>query len=311
MKAQIVSKFAKKVPRKGTGLYYDPLYGYVPLPDYLREAMDLDVFQSLQGIKQLSTVYLTFRGAVHTRFDHCVGTAYLASILYNKLRELAVESDGDTPQINPILEASIRLAALFHDVGHGPFGHIFEMFCKRNGKFKGWTHEKMARKLITGQDEDGNDIEYENEEDEKNYKQIKTVLENIIQSESHEDYITMARDLMKGKDADEILAALLKYSFADELDPGNYNEIRDEQPKIPGQTRLFIAKGRKNGMTPKKLTKFITENIQIKPQKIKDITIQDHFSFITVPFREAEIILLDFKKQKRGKRPLVEKAKTK
>ena len=76
-----VSEFAKKVPRKGTGLYYDPLYGYVPLADYLREAMDLDAFQRLQGIKQLSTIYLTFRGAVHTRFDHCVGTAYLASIL--------------------------------------------------------------------------------------------------------------------------------------------------------------------------------------------------------------------------------------
>ena len=98
-----ISKFAKKIPRKGTGLYYDPLYGYVPLPDYLRKAMDLDVFQRLQGIKQLSTVYLTFRGAVHTRFDHCVGTAYLASILFNKLRELVVESDCNSCQDEPIV----------------------------------------------------------------------------------------------------------------------------------------------------------------------------------------------------------------
>ena len=168
-----ISKFAKKVPRKGTGLYYDPLYGYVPLPDYLREAMDLDVFQRLQGIKQLSTVYLTFRGAVHTRFDHCVGTAYLASILFNRLRELVVESDTDAPKINSILEASISLAALFHDVGHGPFGHIFEMFCRRERKFKDWTHEKMAKKLITGQDVTGDDIE------EPSFIQIKTVLQKI------------------------------------------------------------------------------------------------------------------------------------
>ena len=167
------SKFAKKVPRKGTGLYYDPLYGYVPLPDYLREAMDLDVFQRLQGIKQLSTVYLTFRGAVHTRFDHCVGTAYLASILFNRLRELVVESDTDAPKMNSILEASMSLAALFHDVGHGPFGHIFEMFCRRDKKFKDWTHEKMAKKLITGQDESGNDI------GEPSFLQIKTVVEKI------------------------------------------------------------------------------------------------------------------------------------
>jgi len=173
MEFSTVSKFAKKVPRKGTGLYYDPLYGYVPLPDYLRELMDLDVFQRLQGIKQLSTVYLTFRGAVHTRFDHCVGTAYLASILFNKLRELAGESDTDAPKINSVLEASMSLAALFHDVGHGPFGHIFEMFCKRDKRFKGWTHEKMAKKLITGQDEKGNYI------NDQPFKQIKTVLEKI------------------------------------------------------------------------------------------------------------------------------------
>lgn len=173
MESPLISGFAKKVPRKGTGLYYDPLYGYVPLPDYLREAMDLDVFQRLQGIKQLSTVYLTFRGAVHTRFDHCVGTAYLGSLLFNRLRELVVESDTDAPKINPVLEASISLGALFHDVGHGPFGHIFEMFCRREKKFKDWTHEKMAKKLITGQDDTGNDI------NEPSYTQIKTVLQKI------------------------------------------------------------------------------------------------------------------------------------
>lgn len=174
-KFPLTSQFAKKVPKKGTGLYYDPLYGYVPLPDYLREAMDLDVFQRLQGIKQLSTVYLTFRGAVHTRFDHCVGTAYLASILFNRLRECVDKSDTDAPKINSILGYSISLAALFHDVGHGPFGHIFEMFCRRKGEFEDWTHEKMAKKLITGKDETGNDI---NDDDEP-YKQIKTLLEKI------------------------------------------------------------------------------------------------------------------------------------
>jgi len=177
MEFPVVSELAKKVPKKGTGLYYDPLYGYVPLPEYLREAMDLDVFQRLQGIKQLSTVYLTFRGAVHTRFDHCVGTAYLASILFNKLRELGElldKSDTDAPKINSILGYSISLAALFHDVGHGPFGHIFEMFCRRDKKFKDWTHEKMAKKLITGKDETGNDIN-----DDEPYEQIKTLLKKI------------------------------------------------------------------------------------------------------------------------------------
>lgn len=136
-------------------------------------------------------------------------------------------------------------------------------------------------------------------------------LENIIQSGLYFDYLSMAKDLIKEEKPDKILAALLKYSFEDELDPGSYNEIRDVFPKIPGQTRLFIAKGRNNGMTPKKLTKFITEYTQIHSKRIKDIAIQKDYSFITVPFKEAEIILKSFKRRKNGKRPLVEKAKPK
>ncbi|MBA7647450.1 hypothetical protein ES703_55222 [subsurface metagenome] len=168
-----ISKFSKKIPRKGSGLYYDPLYGYVPLPDYIREAMDLEVFQRLRGIKQLSTVYLTFPGAVHTRFDHCVGTAYLSSIMFEKIRELVNPSEPDTPQLNLILEACMYLSSLFHDVGHGPFCHVFEMFCRREKKFSEWTHEKMGRKLITGKDENNVDIP------NKAFKQIREFLEKI------------------------------------------------------------------------------------------------------------------------------------
>jgi len=138
---------------------------------------------------------------------------------------------------------------------------------------------------------------------------IKSDLENIIKSGLYVEYFSLAQDLIKGDEPDKMLAALLKYSFEDELDPGNYNEIRDVHPKIPGQTRLFIARGRKNGMTPKKLVKFITENTQIQSKKIKDIVIQEDFSFINVPFKEAEIILRSFKRRKNGKRPIVEKAK--
>jgi ATP-dependent RNA helicase DeaD len=134
-------------------------------------------------------------------------------------------------------------------------------------------------------------------------------LNNIIQSGLYSDYLSLAEDLMEEEKPDKILAALLKYSFEDELDPSSYNEIRDVLPKIPGQTRLFIARGRKSGMTPKKLTKFISERTEIQSKKIKDIVIQEDFSFINVPFKEAEIILRSFKRRKNGKRPLVEKAK--
>jgi len=169
----IFSDYSKKIPTKGSGLYYDPLYGYVPLPSYCRQAMDLEVFQRLRGIKQLSTVYLTFPGAIHTRFDHSVGTSHLASIMFNKLRELVDPDDTHAPKINHITEACMRLSSLFHDIGHGPYGHIFEMFCKRRKEFGKWRHEKSGKKLITGKNEKNNELK------EREFNQIPEFLKSL------------------------------------------------------------------------------------------------------------------------------------
>jgi ATP-dependent RNA helicase DeaD len=63
-------------------------------------------------------------------------------------------------------------------------------------------------------------------------------------------------------------------------------------------------------MTPKKLITFIQKGVRIQPKKIKDILIQDDFSFINVPFKEAEMILHHFKGMNRNK-PIVVMAKPK
>jgi ATP-dependent RNA helicase DeaD len=137
---------------------------------------------------------------------------------------------------------------------------------------------------------------------------ILTEVENIAALDDLEEYLPLAQDLMRDITPDKALAALLKHAYEEELDPANYAEIRDEQQKIPGQTRLFIARGRKDKMTPKKLIQLITDNIYIPPRKIKDILIQEDFSFVSVPFRDAEQLIKRFKKQG-GKKPLVEIAK--
>lgn len=142
-------------------------------------------------------------------------------------------------------------------------------------------------------------------------KRIRTRLDDIIEAQDYSDYLSMAQDLLETNAPDEVLAALLKFTFQDELDASNYNDIRDVSPKIQGDTRLFIAKGKKDGMTKKSLAKFITEKVHITAAKIQDIYIQDTFSFITVPFREAELILKHFKTSLKGKKPIVVKAKSK
>ncbi len=139
-------------------------------------------------------------------------------------------------------------------------------------------------------------------------QRIETDVENIASLEPLQEYVPMAQNLLSRNDAEKIVAALIKYAFSDELDASSYNEIRDVAPKIPGQTRLFIARGRKDGMTPKKLIRFINEQVRIDSYKIKDILIQEDFSFINVPFKEAEKIL-DYFKKGRGKKSIVEIAK--
>ncbi len=145
---------------------------------------------------------------------------------------------------------------------------------------------------------------------ENKRQRIISEVQNIAALDALDDYMDMVHRLVKKTEPEKILAALLKYSFEDDLDPGNYNEIRDVEPVIPGQTRLFIAKGRKHGMTPKNLITFIQKGVNIQPKKIKDIMIQDDFSFINVPFKEAEMLLHHFKHINR-KKPMVVMAKQK
>ena len=102
-----------------------------------------------------------------------------------------------------------------------------------------------------------------------------------------------------------MLSALLKHAFQKELDESNYNEIRSVTVDTKGTTRLFIALGKHDGMTPKKLIRKIKKEAKIPDRKIGKIQIFDKFSFITMPFREAEELLEIFKRKQSGKRPMV------
>lgn len=85
-------------------------------PSELVGLMDTREFQRLRGVRQLGTASFVYPGAVHTRFDHSLGTCWLASRL---LDLLGIE-----------LSSRQRLAvlayALLHDVTHVPFGHTLE-----------------------------------------------------------------------------------------------------------------------------------------------------------------------------------------
>ena len=147
-------------------------------------------------------------------------------------------------------------------------------------------------------------------------KKINEEIYAIKGDEVKDNYFNWAKKLLENNNPTQILSSLLYYCFDDELDPGLYKEIKDSSGKnrrieMEGMARLFVALGKKDKLTPKKLVKFIIQNSGVDGSSIDQVEVYDNFSFISVPFREAEIILSVFQRNSGSKKPLVVKAKKK
>jgi len=108
----------------------DPVHGLICFESDIDRCawrlLDTPEFQRLRRIKQLGVSELVFPGATHTRFAHSVGTFHVArelvKIIHDKLQEKNVLPDNWKE-----LEEITILAALLHDIGHGPFSHAFDV----------------------------------------------------------------------------------------------------------------------------------------------------------------------------------------
>ena len=134
----------------------------------------------------------------------------------------------------------------------------------------------------------------------------------LIDSGEYQEYVDMAHELIdEANTLERVIAALLKYTFKDELKEESYREIRESRGGVDskGTARLFVALGREQDYNPAKLVKFLEDEGGINQKAIKDIKVYDKFSFITVSFMEAETLLAVFSKNKGNRKPLVTKAK--
>ncbi|MFQ5951302.1 MAG: HD domain-containing protein, partial [Candidatus Geothermarchaeales archaeon] len=115
----------------------DPLHGYVRVNELEAGIVDTPTFQRLKRIKQLSIVHLVYPGAEHSRFTHSLGVMHLAGKTAKvlQMQDLLTEDEAQ----------EVRLAALLHDVGHGPFSHTFEDLL---WSVRGMTHEDVTIWLI-------------------------------------------------------------------------------------------------------------------------------------------------------------------
>ena len=115
----------------------DPIHDFIRLNSTEQKIIDTSVFQRLRRIKQLSGAHLTYPGAQHTRFEHSLGVMHIAGMAANSLSSKKQMPATDTDDI--------RLAALLHDIGHGPFSHLFEEVLQKK---KCVTHEQIGKEII-------------------------------------------------------------------------------------------------------------------------------------------------------------------
>ncbi len=114
----------------------DPIHDFIRVYDYELPIIDNPLFQRLRRIKQLSGAHLTYPSAQHSRFEHSLGVMHIATEAGFALNEKGFLNSDDI-QI-------LRLAGLLHDIGHGPFSHLFEEIIQE----KKISHEDYGKKII-------------------------------------------------------------------------------------------------------------------------------------------------------------------
>tara|TARA_Y100000588_G_scaffold80376_1_gene84268 strand:+ start:1259 stop:2494 length:1236 start_codon:yes stop_codon:yes gene_type:complete len=115
----------------------DPIHDFIRLNITEHKIIDTPAFQRLRRIKQLSGAHLTYPGAQHTRFEHSLGVMHIAG-----MASISLAAKGQMPNSEI---SDVRLAALLHDIGHGPFSHLFEEVLQKK---KHITHEQIGKEII-------------------------------------------------------------------------------------------------------------------------------------------------------------------
>ncbi|XP_016848895.1 deoxynucleoside triphosphate triphosphohydrolase SAMHD1 isoform X2 [Anolis carolinensis] len=143
-------------------VFNDPVHGHIEMHPLLVKIIDTPQFQRLRYIKQLGGTYYVFPGASHNRFEHSLGVSHLAGCLVRALQERQPELDINHRDI-----LCVQIAGLCHDLGHGPFSHMFDgRFIPRarpgfpwKWSYQGRTEEKSFLYEIVANKRSGIDVD--------------------------------------------------------------------------------------------------------------------------------------------------------
>ena len=142
------------IPYDGVALIADPIHGYItftvpyssnPLSEQTeKDLIDSPWVQRLRSIYQLQSAHWVYPSAEHSRFQHSLGTMHLAGRFAKSLYPTLRETVKDLPS-EPFIEELLRITALLHDIGHGPFGHFFDHHFLKQFNL---SHEHLGQVII-------------------------------------------------------------------------------------------------------------------------------------------------------------------
>ena len=113
----------------------DAIHGQFRIDGVREELLKTPEMNKLSHIKQLGLAHLVFPGAHHTRFEHSLGVSHVSSMMAESLGLDSYETD------------TVSVAALLHDVGHGPYSHTLEHILHERG---GLDHMSITEGIIVG-----------------------------------------------------------------------------------------------------------------------------------------------------------------
>ncbi|XP_060912847.1 deoxynucleoside triphosphate triphosphohydrolase SAMHD1-like [Labrus mixtus] len=265
---------SKKAKKPITKVFNDPIHGSIELHPLLIKIIDTPQFQRLRFIKQLGGVYFVYPGASHNRFEHSIGVGYLAGKLAEDLRSRQPELEISDEDV-----LCVQIAGLCHDLGHGPFSHLYDgMFLpkalekkeemRRNGelgeeeKLEEWKHEKGSCDMLDHLVRQ-NDLKPEMEkyglipEDDITFikEMIAGPLQESKEQEDEKGYCDIINTLVELIDLEKVM--MEKY----EVDPEDVKNIKE---MIAGQK----SKSKKE---QSKLEQEMKEKYELNPEDVKFI----------------------------------------